>query len=112
MLCFSNALLWVNAYGFIVKSAWVLFTNPASCRELAEEKGTNLDAMDQVDAAFACDPSGLVNATPLGMIGNPGMAVTPAQLALLGPTAWVFDCVYVAHPKGCKSVLVRAAEER
>jgi len=84
----------------------------AHFRELAEEKGTNLDAMDQVDAAFACDPSGLVNATPLGMIGNPGMAVTPAQLALLGPTAWVFDCVYVAHPKGCKSVLVRAAEER
>ena len=41
------------------------------------------------DAVIGVD--GLVNSTPLGMVGNPGTAIPKS---LLGPQRWAFDAVY------------------
>ncbi|HAY91990.1 MAG TPA: shikimate dehydrogenase, partial [Rhodobacteraceae bacterium] len=51
---------------------------------------TVVTAADDLDVATAnCD--GLLNGTPLGMVGYPGSAFEPKAIA---NAAWVFDAVY------------------
>jgi shikimate dehydrogenase len=52
--------------------------------------GVPVDVSDTL-AAAAADAEGLVNATPVGMVGTPG---TPVAAGLLPSRGWVFDAVY------------------
>ncbi|WP_341895339.1 shikimate dehydrogenase [Ferrovibrio terrae] len=61
-------------------------------------------------AAVAGKVAGIVNATPIGMMGYPGMAI---DAALIAPSHWVADIVYTplitelidtARRKGCATV--------
>jgi shikimate dehydrogenase len=64
-----------EAVGRAVRSAW---------------PGTAVEIADTV-AAAARDADGVVNCTPIGMAGRPGM---PMPEAALGGRRWAFDAVY------------------
>lgn len=64
---------------------------------------------DDAGAALA-DADGLVNATPIGMVGHPGL---PVAAALIEPRLWVADIVYfpletqllaLARGRGCRTL--------
>ncbi len=59
-------------------------------RALAATGGPRLVACDSVVAAVT-DADGVVNATPVGMVGTPG---TPVPAALWAGRGWAFDAVY------------------
>ena len=62
-----------------------------ACDLNALDPQTVVTAVDDLDVATAnCD--GLLNGTPLGMVGYPGSAFEPK--ATLTNAAWVFDAVY------------------
>lgn len=71
--------------------------NEAVARALVDRLGANAPAGVEVrlaDADWAAEiarASGLINATPLGMEGHPGM---PVEAAWLRPGLWVADVVY------------------
>lgn len=76
----------------------------------ARLKAARPRAQIQVARSFEnADPSGLsgvVNATPVGMDGHPGMAFDPDQLA---PACWVADIIYFPRQT---ELLKRAASRR
>ncbi|WP_235911563.1 shikimate dehydrogenase family protein [Mesorhizobium xinjiangense] len=43
------------------------------------------------DAATAADAQGIINCTPVGMVGHPG---SPVPIEALGGQSWAFDAVY------------------
>ncbi len=64
---------------------------------------------DDAEAALA-DADGLVNATPVGMDGHPGL---PVPATLIGPRLWIADIVYfpletellaLARSRGCRAL--------
>jgi shikimate dehydrogenase len=64
---------------------------------------------DETKAALA-DADGLVNATPVGMVGHPGLPLAPA---LVEPHLWITDIVYfpletellaLARRRGCRTL--------
>ncbi len=59
---------------------------------------------DDLPGAVA-EADGLVNATPIGMVGHPGMPLDPD---LLHPRLWVADAVY----RPLRTALIQTAEER
>jgi shikimate dehydrogenase len=76
---------------------------------LAARLGRRAAAVDRLEPALA-GASGLVNATPVGMAGHPGL---PLPEALLDPDLWVADIVYVplrtallaaARARGCRTL--------
>ncbi|XVV08722.1 shikimate dehydrogenase [Actinoplanes sp. CA-131856] len=75
-------------------------------RAIGDNTGTTVDviAPDEVPARLA-DADGLVNATPIGMEGHPGMPVAAEHLR---PALWVADVIYRPLETG----LIRAARAR
>ena len=87
---------------------------------LAARAGCQLTCVAAVDPSELSACSGVINATPVGMHG---LAGTPLPLdgadpprwdaleLLRAQAAWVFDCVYAAHPSGVLTQLVRGAQD-
>lgn len=78
--------------------------DPGRARALAARLGRRARPHESAAAALA-GASGLVNATPVGMAGHPGL---PLEASLLRPDLWVADIVYVPLETG----LLRAARAR
>jgi quinate/shikimate dehydrogenase (NAD+) len=82
----------------------------ALARQLCSRFGADrAAACGDVPAALAM-ADGLVNATPVGMVGHPGM---PLAVALLRPSLWVAEVIYfpletellrAARAKGCRTL--------
>jgi shikimate dehydrogenase len=79
----------------------------ALCADLIMRFGADRCEVAMEPAAAAERASGIVNATPVGMLGVPG---TPIRLALVRPRHWVADVVYTpleteliagARARGC-----------
>jgi shikimate dehydrogenase len=74
--------------------------------ELASDFGASIEVMDFADLPVVLAGAGLlVNATSLGMRGQPPLAI---DLAPLPPEAAVSDIVYVPH----ETALIRVAKAR
>ena len=88
--------------------------DPDRARRLANELGSTFgggrsEAVADV-ASVLSDAAGMVNATPVGMLGIPG---TPVPLDIVAPHHWVADVIYTpletdlvkaARAKGCKAM--------
>lgn len=83
--------------------------DPARSLDLVERLAARFGA-DRViqslpDDAAAASADGLVNCTPIGMDGKPGMPISPAALR---PDMWVADIIYFPR----ETALLAAARER
>jgi shikimate dehydrogenase len=89
--------------GLGVRRLTIVDAEPDRARALAER----LDRGDDVFTAASADlahADGLVNATPIGMVGHPG---APIDLHQLHPRLWVADVVY----RPLETELLRRARE-
>ncbi|MEQ9813705.1 MAG: shikimate dehydrogenase [Azospirillaceae bacterium] len=113
----SVVLVGAGGAGLAVARALVdLGCGRLAVADRARERAQRLvDSLGGGIAAQAVDPAdlpdrlaqadGLVNATPVGMIGHPGL---PVPGAAIGPPLWVADIVYFPE----ETELVRLAERR
>ena len=85
--------------GLGVRQLTIVDAEPDRARALAQRLGATASEVPDLSAA-----DGLVNATPIGMVGHPG---APIDLGQLHPGLWVADVVY----RPLETELLRRARE-
>jgi shikimate dehydrogenase len=71
----------------------IIDTDPVKADHLAgllSQPGLTVSARENSDTVIR-DMEGVVNCTPLGMVGHPG---SPVDRKLLGPQRWAFEAIY------------------